>query len=394
MRIFLAQESKVVGNMLRQALRSSPWSSATTTDVCRGADLLNWLEAESDPETLVILDWNLPGFDVPTFLTSSADSGVLSRVSLLVCVSSSDLPVARMVLPRKGAEFIARPFSDEELCEKIGGLMRSMPQPSPVAAADVLQEIYADARAQEHLPSLLSLPSAVIARMFEGCPPLRHAPGTELLSPGQRLEGLPFVTSGEVEIDGPGGCFVRGAGECFGERAFVCGEPAQWLVRALTPVEIILIPKESLVQLARRHPVVQRFLQSLLLQPLGVGTKAEKPQLSGALSSLGFADLIQFLHAGRKTGLLTLDDGEMHGRIYFEDGQVSDASVGGEIGKDAFFELARRTRSRFAFHGGVLTVRRLIDVPTLKLLMESLLPAEAGNALTSDPITVYCTQAG
>jgi CRP-like cAMP-binding protein len=193
-----------------------------------------------------------------------------------------------------------------------------------------------------------------------------------LLQAGERVDSLPFITLGDVEIlspDSPADRTTRGAGECFAERAFVCGEPAKITVRALTAVDVVAVPKESMVDLARQYPALQEFLTTLLMR------KAEAPEgqteLAGTTASLSFPDLLQFLNSTRRTGVLVLETEGTVGRIYVERGEVTDAREDGESGEAVFHRLAGRPEARFEFRSGAASSVRTITQTTMQLLMST-----------------------
>ena len=49
----------------------------------------------------------------------------------------------------------------------------------------------------------------------------------------------------------------------------------------------------------------------------------------GNLEEAGLPDVLQLLSLGRKSGCLSVEDGEMHGEIYLSGGKVTFASVSG-----------------------------------------------------------------
>lgn len=369
MHVILAQESKVIRNVLRTCVRSTRFAQAVIDDVANGGDLLRCLKYSGDPETLLLLDWNLPGLDVPTFLGHLRRRRMLDHVSILLSVSAGQAPQAEEAVRGGASGYITRPFSDEELCAKI----EAMGRPRPVAAAAQNIQVPSD------LPSLLSLPSGLIAQLFEGSTTARHEPGAVLLQAGERVESLSFITLGEVEIlssGSPAERSTRGAGECFAERPFVCGEPARMTVRALTAVDVVAVPKESMVDLARRYPALQEFLTALLTRKEDAAEG--ESELAGTTASLSFPDLLQFLNSTRRTGVLVLETEGKIGRIYVEHGEVTDAREDGESGEAVFHRLACRTESRFDFRAGAASGARTIFQSTMKLLMSSFAAAQVG----------------
>jgi CheY-like chemotaxis protein len=235
----------VVRSFHRAALRTTRYAAAETLDLACGGDLLRFLKSNDDPDTLILLDWNLPGLDVPTLLRHLGNRGAIDRVAILLCVNSRQIPLAEQALRQGARGFIARPYSDEDLCAKIEEIGRSTPAPTAAAGSAVLRDIATTLRVREDLPSLLGLPSGILSQLFAQAQLTRHEPGTVILAPGDRVDALSFVTTGEVEIlssEMSGTRITCGAGECFAERAFICGEPAKLSVRALTAVEIAAVP--------------------------------------------------------------------------------------------------------------------------------------------------------
>lgn len=378
MKVLLAQASRVIRNVLRGTLRSTRYAEAPTVDVENGVELVRLLDDSRDPDVLVLLDWNLPGADVLTLLGYLGRRGALDRVSILLCVNTAQVPLAEHAVCRGACGFIERPYSDEALRAKIEECAPLRATPAVPAASQVLCEIVATGRVQADLPSLMSLPSGVIAALFAQTTKAHYEAGELLLKPGQPVEALSFVTRGEIETHAPEGRQLRGAGDCFGERAFVRGEPAKESVRALTAVDIIAVAKETLVELARRHPSLQSFLTVLLTRRPGTAAAEGSTEMAGTISSLPFPDLLQFLSSKKRTGVLILEEGPSVGRIYLERGEVTDAREDGDSGEDVFFRLACWSDARFEFRAGASSGTRTIVRSTMKLLMNCFLEARVG----------------
>ncbi|MBI3856384.1 MAG: cyclic nucleotide-binding domain-containing protein, partial [Planctomycetes bacterium] len=265
MSVILAQESRVVRKYLRAGLGATRYAAAPVLEIESGSALLQSLKEGVETDTLILLDWNLPGLDVPILLDYLSRKGILDRVAILLCVNSAQAPAARETLRRGARGYLTRPFSDQELAAKIAEIR-------PPSGSGVLRDIVTTLQAKDELPSLLSLPPALQARLFEHGTRAHHEEGAILVSPGELVDSLSFVTRGEAEVlpfEGSGDGIVRGAGECFAERAFICGEPANRWVRALTAVDVVSVTKESVVELARGHAALQDFLTVLLTRRAG-----------------------------------------------------------------------------------------------------------------------------
>jgi two-component system chemotaxis response regulator CheY len=102
--------------------------------------------------------------------------------------------------------------------------------------------------------------------------------------------------------------------------------------------------------------------------------------LSGDLSALGFAELVQFLNFSRKTGELIVRPESGEGGVSFGEGQVKDAWLGRTTSEEAFFSIARLRTGRFEFHEGRPPRKPTIKQATLGLLMEAMRLADEANA--------------
>jgi DNA-binding response OmpR family regulator len=373
MNVILAQESRMVRGILRTALGSTRAAAARPLEAGSTPELLQQLEEVGTEDSLVLLDWNLPGLDVPLLLSHLSGRGMLDHVRILLCINAGQTTLAETALRRGARAFLVRPFTDEALSAKIEELLRTSP------GSGVVRNPVSTMRVHDQLPSLFSLPAIVLSLLFARSTRANYKPGATILSPGDPLPSLSFVVGGEIEIQSEAGeRLVRGAGECFGERAFVCGEPARIRVRATTPVEIASIGKETVVDLARRHPALQEFLTLLLTRPASVGAAEGETEMEGTTASLPFPDLLQFLHSTRKSGVLILETEGSAGRIYLERGEVRDARMAGEKpGEPAFARLAALPGSRFEFRKGPSTEVPTIERSTMQLLMGCFLPSEA-----------------
>jgi hypothetical protein len=71
--------------------------------------------------------------------------------------------------------------------------------------------------------------------------------------------------------------------------------------------------------------------------------------ITGDLADISIFDIVQILENSRMTGVLALKSGAMTGNVYFNDGQVVDATYGQKISLDAFAELVDFANGQFEF---------------------------------------------
>jgi two-component system, chemotaxis family, chemotaxis protein CheY len=110
------------------------------------------------------------------------------------------------------------------------------------------------------------------------------------------------------------------------------------------------------------------------------GETASVAALSGDLSALGFAELVQFLNFSRKTGELIVKPEAGEAGVSFGEGEVKDAWVGRFASEEAFFSIARLRKGRFEFHEGRPARAPRIKQGTLALLMEAMRLVDEADA--------------
>jgi len=117
----------------------------------------------------------------------------------------------------------------------------------------------------------------------------------------------------------------------------------------------------------------------------------------GSLAELSLADLIQLLHAGRKSGVLEVDTdhtvfGPVDGAIWVRNGEIIDARTGSAEREKALFRMLSWKTGDFSFgpgspdHASPLShVRHVsrIEVPTRALLAEGLRQLQEWNRLAT-----------
>ncbi|MEZ0227055.1 MAG: response regulator [Planctomycetota bacterium] len=135
--------------------------------------------------------------------------------------------------------------------------------------------------------------------------------------------------------------------------------------------------------LARKIQSVQSVAQ-LPDTPKPVAAKpGEAPSsaaLSGDLSALGFAELVQFLNFSRKTGELIVRPEAGEAGVSFGEGEVKDAWIGRFASEEAFFSIARLRKGRFEFHENRPARAPRIKQGTLALLMEAMRLVDEADA--------------
>src|SRR5581483_11625279 len=188
---------------------------------------------------------------------------------------------------------------------------------------------------------------------------------------------LYVVTLGDVELvpeDG-GTPEISREGDAFGELAFMSGELSPATARAHSMAQVIALPRQKLAELVAHQPRMSQHLSTLVARRsrmLNRPAPRQDTEFSGNLSSMSFADVLQLLQVGRKTGHLELEMGGKRGRIGLEGGEVRQAVAGTLAGDEAFYHLAQWRSASFAFLSSALEGAPNIATPTMPLLMEAM----------------------
>jgi CheY-like chemotaxis protein len=91
-------------------------------------------------------------------------------------------------------------------------------------------------------------------------------------------------------------------------------------------------------------------------------------ELSGSLSEMTPADLLRFLEAKRKTGVLQLKNGAAEGFLLFQGGMVSDAHYANLMGEPALFTLLNWTEGSFSFQSQPISSPRTVIAGTDEIM--------------------------
>jgi hypothetical protein len=100
--------------------------------------------------------------------------------------------------------------------------------------------------------------------------------------------------------------------------------------------------------------------------------------LSGQLSDLSLAELIEFFCNQRKTGRLKIAYQRAPGYFYFERGELVDAKIGALIGVDAVYYALTLENASFKFSTAFEATRRTIHQPWAHVALEGLRRLDEG----------------
>jgi CheY-like chemotaxis protein len=384
MRILVADDSRVMRKIYRGVLEGMGYPEGDVLEAADGTEAVRAL-AESRPEVdLVIADWDLPGLEGPSFLELLRGGTARKRTAVIFVIGRDQRGTTI-----EGADFIERPFRDEQLQEKLKGIAAEVNARKTKESADLLRTVVSSAEVE--LPFLIRLPSRLIEEFLGLSKRAKHPPGKELVRPDEVVESLHVLTAGEVELTGEGGKVEQTCmeGDCFCELSFMLNQPSKVGARAKTPIEVASLSRVALGELLRRHPTMADYLSTLMARRWKkTGTTRitrRESDLMGSLESMPFSDVVQLLNVTQKTGVLGFREGGLAGGIYFTGGEVTHAWLGELQGEEAFFKLATLKKARFGFNARARKEPQTVEQPTMTLLMEAMRRLDEGDRSAPPP---------
>ncbi len=115
--------------------------------------------------------------------------------------------------------------------------------------------------------------------------------------------------------------------------------------------------------------------------------------LRGTLADMGIVDLIQFPHAGRKTGELIIVSPEDEARLYYDKGKLTHAALGDQQGEAVLVDVVDWSEGEFEFRTDVMADEQTVEADVHRALMQALkirderrmsADAEEGKDMSSD----------
>jgi len=393
MRILLADDSPAMRTMFRTVLLKLGHGIKDITDAKDGAEVLRAIQSPFSPVDLIIFDWDLPGLDGLALMSRLKQLGQTGSVTVLLSVNRQQRALMSQAIKLGPCDSIDRPFTEEACEAKLRSLGKGVevkraesskalravpPMPVPVAESD------------SGMPFLVRLPSNVIDDLLKLADERRHEAGSILLKSGQVCDALHIVTRGEVEILSAGRVArTIGEGDPVGEFSFMMSEPSPYTARAKSAVITASLSKARISDLLRRHPGLDKHFSSLMTQHREVmtarATTIMQSDFKGTFDTMPFANVLQILTVGRKTGVLGIRDGELSGGIYVGEGEAMHAWTENLKGEAAFYELSSWGKAKFAFNSIQRNEERTLTKPTLTLLMEAMRRLEENPPAAAPP---------
>jgi CRP-like cAMP-binding protein len=378
MKILVADDSRTMRRVFRTLLESMGHASGEIQEAGDAIEAIACLKAAKFEFDYVIADFDMAGMEDHKFLDRlQHDLPPGKKIPVLLCINANQRLTAAESIKHGATMLLERPFRDGDARQKLQSIENGLKAKKAQEASQFLRSIVSTAEAEAELPFLMQLPSHLMKEFLQLSVRTMHQAGTVIYRPGEPVDSLYVVTLGDVELipkDGGVTEIVR-EGEAFGELAFMSGEASPETARAHSMAQVIALPRQKLAELVSHQPRMSQYLSALVARRSKLLNKPAarmESEFSGSLTSMSFADVLQLLQVGRKTGHLELELAGKRGDIGIDSGEVRYARLGDTIGDDAFYQIAAMRSASFAFISSPLKGAPNIKTPTMALLMEAM----------------------
>ena len=114
MRVLVVDDSEHILAMVREML---PDEGYTTLDALNGQEAVDLLKS-GEKVDVVLLDWNMPVMDGPTFLEAVRDEK-LTDAPILMMTTENKIEKITKAISLGASEYIMKPFTEDILVSKI-----------------------------------------------------------------------------------------------------------------------------------------------------------------------------------------------------------------------------------------------------------------------------------
>jgi CRP-like cAMP-binding protein len=377
MKILVADDSRTMHRVFRTLLESMGHAPGDILEANDAIEAISVLKVSKFSVDYIIADYDMAGMENHGFLNRLKQDCPRKNIPVLMCINASQRMVAADSIRHGATLLLERPFRDGDARQKLQAIEAGLKAKKAEEASQFLKTIVSTAEAEAELPFLMQLPSHIMKEFLQLSGRTTYEAGEILFRAGDPVDSLFVVTLGDVELiphDGGTAEMIR-EGEAFGELAFMSGDASPATARAHSMSQVVSLPRHKLAELISHQPRMSQHLSALVARRSKVLNKPAPradTEFSGNLNSMSFADVLQLLQVGRKTGYIELEMSGKKGAIGLESGEVRQATAGTFAGEEAFYQLAAWRSASFAFVSGPLRGAPNITQPTMPLLMEAM----------------------
>jgi len=188
----------------------------------------------------------------------------------------------------------------------------------------------------------------------------RYGKNEIIIRRGDRGDNFYIVVSGKVSVLNENGLTIATllSGEVFGEMSLLSDEHASATVQAAEESEILYVDNREFKKILNRSPLLQQYFTRLLAKRLSHSNRFRSVDfvsiMTGSLEEFPPEALFQSLHAGNKTGILTISQlPEGNARFSLRQGGLVRATYGSKKGKTAFYDILKEKKGSFKFTPGL-----------------------------------------
>lgn len=391
MKILVADDSRTMRRVFRTLLESMGHAPAEIFEANDGIEAIAILKGRKYDVDYIVADYDMPGMENHNFLHQIKKDCPGKAIPVLVCINANQRMVAAESIRHGATMLLERPFRDGDARQKLQAIEAGLKAKKAEEASQFLKTIVSTAEAEADLPFLMQLPSHIMKEFLQLSGRTTYEAGECIYRAGDPVDSLYVVTLGDVELiplDGAAAEMIR-EGEAFGELAFMSGEASTVTAKAHSMSQVVSLPRHKLAELISHQPRMSQHLSALVARRSKQLAKPQPPansEFSGSLNSMSFADVLQLLQVGRKTGYIKLEMGGRKGEIALDSGEVRQAAIiGGATGEEAFYQLAAWKSASFAFLSEPLRGKPNILSPTMPLLMEAMRRVDEASRTGSAP---------
>lgn len=377
MKILIADDSRTMRRVFRTLLEGMGHAPKDLEEASDAIEAIAYLKVAKYAHDYIIADFDMAGMENHKFLDRLKQDCPQRKIPVLLVINANQRMAAADYIRHGATMMLERPFSDAEAKQKIMAIESGLKAQKAQEASQYLRTIVSTAEAEAELPFLMQLPSHLMKEFLQLSMRLTYQAGQTIFKAGDPVDFLYVVTLGDVELipyDG-GPTEVSREGEAFGELPFMSGEGSKHTARAHSLTQVIALPRQKLTELVSHQPRMSQYLSALVARrskQLNRPAATATTEFAGSLTSMSFADVLQLLQVGRKTGHLELEQGGQKGTIGLEGGEVRVASVGALAGDEAFYQMAAWKGASFGFMTKPKVGPANITMPTMPLLMEAM----------------------
>jgi len=377
MKILVADDSRTMRRVFRTLLEGMGHAPGDIQEAGDAIEAIACLKASKFNYDYVIADFDMAGMENHAFLDRLKRDCPQRVIPVLLCIGATQRMSAAESIRHGATMLLERPFRDGEARQKLQAIESGLNAKKSEEASQYLRTVVSNVEAEADLPFLMQLPSHLMKEFLQLSSRQTHQAGAIIYREGDPVDCLYVVTLGDVEMIPKNGrpSEISREGEAFGELAFMSGEPSPLTARAHSMTQVIALPRQKLAELVAHQPRMSQYLSALVARRSKVLNKAApgaNTEFSGNLTSMSFADVLQLLQVGRKTGYLELERGGRKGWIALEGGEVRSSKVDTLEAEESFYELASWKGASFGFRTAALTGPPNIKTATMPLLMEAM----------------------